>query len=195
MQSIRIFDYEGESPIPTQYLNERLNLYFKNSFQFTGKIYIYLQTHGTAMGNKMAVSFANIFMGKVESQILNKSAQKPLAWKGYIEDIFSIWNINKGEVTQFIEQANSHCSTIKFTAEVSDTETLLDTKVYKGERVAQQSRLDIKTHFKATGIFQYTHFSSCLPPWVKKGFIMGKAFRQFSERAPLKQHLKLLFHN
>ena len=169
--------YEGESPIPTQYLKRALELILQeNSFQFTGKNY--LQTHGTAMGTKMAVSFANIFMGKVESQILERSAKKPLAWKRYIDDIFSIWNINKDEVTQFIEQANSHHQTIKFTAEVSGTETtFLDTKVYKGERFAKESRLDIKTHFKATETFQYTHFSSCHPPGVKKGFIKGEALR------------------
>ena len=130
------------------------------------------------MGTKMAVAFANIFMGKVESQILNQSTQKPLDWKRYIDDIFSIWNLNKYEVTQFIEQANSHHPTIKFTAEVSDTETtFLNTKIYKGERFALQSRLDIKSHFKATETFQYTHFSSCHPPGVKKGFIKGEAFR------------------
>ena len=169
--------YLGESPIPTQHLKRALELILQeNSFQFTGKNY--LQTHGTAMGTKMAVSFANIFMGKVESQILSRSALKPLAWKRYIDDIFSIWNINKGEVTQFIEQANSHHPTIKFTAEVSDAETtFLDTKVYKGERFAKESRLDIKTHFKATETFQYTHFSSCHPPGVKKGFIKGEALR------------------
>ena len=168
--------YLGESPIPTQYLKRALELILQeNSFQFTGKNY--LQTYGTAMGTKMAVYFANIFMGKVESQILSRSALKPLAWKRYIDD-FSIWNINKGEVTRFIEQANSHHPTIKFTAEVSDAETtFLDTKVYKGERFAKESRLDIKTHFKATETFQYTHFSSCHPPGVKKDFIKGEALR------------------
>ena len=53
-------------------------------------------------------------------------------WKRCIDDIFSIWNINKDEVTQFIEQAHCHLPTSKFTAEVSDTETtFLDTKVTK----------------------------------------------------------------
>jgi len=64
------------------------------------------------MGTNMAVAYANIFMGKIESQILNQSAQKPLAWKRYIDDIFSIWDINDDEVTQFIEQGNSHHPTI-----------------------------------------------------------------------------------
>ena len=85
------------------------------------------------------VAFANIFMGTVESQILHRSVEKPLVWKRYIDDIFSIWNTNKDEVTQFMEQANSHHPTIKFTAEVSDTDTtFLDTSVYKGERFANE---------------------------------------------------------
>ena len=185
--------YEGESPIPTQYLKRALELILQeNSFQFTGKNY--LQTHRTAMGTKMAVAFANIFMGKVESQILERSAKKPLAWKMYIDDIFSIWNINRDEVTQFIEQANSHHPTIKYTAEISDTETtFLDTKLYKGERFAKQSILDIKTYFKATETFQYTHFSSCHPPGVKKGFIKGEALRLLrtnSSKAAFKTAIK-----
>jgi len=75
--------------------------------------------------------------------------------KRRMQSIFlSIWNTNKDEVIQFIEQANSYHPTIKFTAEVSDTEaTFLNTKVNKGDRFAQQSRLDIKTHFKAAKRF------------------------------------------
>ena len=44
----------------------------ENSFQFNGKNY--LQIYGTAMGTKMAVAFANIFMAKIEMNILSKSA-------------------------------------------------------------------------------------------------------------------------
>ena len=33
------------------------------------------------------------------------------------------------------------------------------------------------THYKATETFQYTHFSSCHPPGVKRGFIKGEALR------------------
>ena len=49
-----------------------------------------LQIHGTAMGTKMAVAFANIFMAKVETEILNQSASNPLVWKRFIDDIFSL---------------------------------------------------------------------------------------------------------
>ena len=77
-----------------------------------------------------------------------------------------------------IEQANLHHPTIKFTAEISDTETVfLDTMVYKGTRFKYQTILDVKTHFKPTETFQYTHFTSCHPPSVKNGFVKGEALR------------------
>ena len=79
---------------------------------------------GKFESNMETVAFANIFMGTVESQILHRSVVKPLVWKRYIDDIFSIWNTNKDEVMQFMEQVNSHHRTIKFTAEASDTDIL-----------------------------------------------------------------------
>ena len=84
---------------------------------------------------------------------------------------------------QFIEQANKHHTTIKFTAEISETETFLDTNIYKGERFRSNSVLDVRTHFKPTETFQYTHFSSCHPPGVKKGFIKGEALRLFRTKS------------
>ena len=76
---------------------------------------------------------------------------------------------------QFMEQANKHHPTIKFTAQISETETLLDTNIYKCERFRSNSVLDVCTHFKRTETFQYTHFSSCHPPGIKKGFIKGES--------------------
>ena len=58
------------------------------------------------MGTKMAVAFANIFMAKVETDILSQSVIKPLVWKRFIDDIFSLWNVSGDEISKFIEQAN-----------------------------------------------------------------------------------------
>jgi len=49
--------------------------------------------------------------------------------------------------------------------------------VYKGERFQNKSILDVKTHYKPTETFQYTHYSSCHPPDVKRGFIKGEAIK------------------
>ena len=72
----------------------------ENSFYFNGKNY--LQTHGTTMGTKMAVSFANIFKAAVEREIINRSHFKPLTFKRSIDDAFSLWNINKEEINSFV---------------------------------------------------------------------------------------------
>lgn len=51
--------YKKDTLIPTHILREMIRLVLQeNSFQFNGSDY--LQTHGTTMGTKMAVSFANI---------------------------------------------------------------------------------------------------------------------------------------
>ena len=60
------------------------------------------------MGTKMAVAFANIFMAKVETEIISQSALKPLVWKRFIDDIFTLWNTTREGILQFIEQANKH---------------------------------------------------------------------------------------
>ena len=106
----------------------------------------------------MAVAFANIFMSAVETEILNLSKTKPLEWKRYIDDIFSLWRTERKEIDEFIALANRHHPSIKFTAEISDKEiNFLDITVYKGERFHSQEILDIGTHFKHTETFQYTH--------------------------------------
>ena len=57
--------HQGNPPVPTRFLSEMLSLILlENSFQFNEKDYV--QIHGTAMGTKMAVAFANIFMAKIE---------------------------------------------------------------------------------------------------------------------------------
>ena len=123
--------HSNNPPIPTPYLREMLTLILKeNSFQFNGKNY--LQIHGTAMGTKMAVAFANIFMANIETQIVSQSFVKPTDLKRYFDEIFSLWDTGKYDIERFIKQANSYHPTIKFTAEISDVETtFLDTILYK----------------------------------------------------------------
>ena len=107
------------------------------------------------MGIKMAVAFANIFMARIERQILSQSCIKPLFWKRYIDDVFSLWNTSLDKIESFVKKANNFHSTIKFTAEMSETEiTFLDTKVYKGVRFDKEAILDVQTHFKPTETFQ-----------------------------------------
>ena len=94
------------------------------------------------MGIKMAVAFANIFMAKIEMQILNEGAHKPFVWKRYIDDIIFL-------LRQFIEEANKLYPIIKFKADIFvSAATLLDAAIYKGERFNRESVLDTRTHFR-----------------------------------------------
>ena len=75
------------------------------------------------------------------------------------------------EILQFVEHANSHHPTIKFTAEASETETtFLDTTIYKGERFLQDSILDVRTHFKPTETFPIHTFHFISPSGSEKRF-------------------------
>ena len=124
----------------------------------------------------MAVAFANIFMSRIETEIISKSKTKPLEWKKCIDDVFSLWQKGRETINQFVLEANRHHPKIKFTAEISEKEILfLDTTICKGERFYEDPILDIRTHFKPTQTFQYTHFTSWHAPGVKKGFSKGKA--------------------
>jgi len=86
---------------------------------------------------------------------VQKYTLRPLDWKRYIGGIFTLWNVDKKEIEEFIVLANSRHPTIKFTAEISNEEiNFLDTTVFKGERFNKQAILDICTHFKPTETFQ-----------------------------------------
>jgi len=89
-----------------------------------------------------------------------------------------MWDTSRDKIEEFLLKANIFHPTIKFTAEISETETIfLDTVVYRGDRFLKESILNMRTHFKPTETFQYTNFYSCHPPGVTKGFIKGEASR------------------
>ena len=107
--------YEQKLPIPTNDLRELMRLILEeNSFKFNEKHFV--QTHGIAMGTKMAVAFSVIFMADLEKRLLAASPLKPFVWKRFIDDIFSLWNIPMEEVSIFVDFANSFHPTIKFTS-------------------------------------------------------------------------------
>ena len=98
-------------PVPTQSLEGAPRLILdENSLQVNGKNY--LQTHGTAMGTKVSVAFANIFKAKVEQRLNNRSQLE----KVYMDDIFSLWDTGREKILPV--QANNHYATIKFTVEI-----------------------------------------------------------------------------
>ena len=126
------------------------------------------------MGTKMAVSFANIFMARIETTLIQQSETMLKEWRRYIDDVFSLWDSDEKDVDHFIEHANKFHSSIKFTAEISENEVTFLDIVVKRERFINESILDIKTQYKPTETFQYTHFNSCHSPGVKMVSLKAK---------------------
>ena len=182
-------------PLPLDIIRTLLNIVLEgNIFIFNGQVY--QQCKGTAMGTKMAPSFANIFMAKLEQKFLSTQTLQPTTWKRYIDDIFCLWPHNLSQLQSFLDKLNNFHPTIKFTWSISNEKaTFLDLEITKGSKFHQCNIFDIGTHFKQTNTFQYLHFTSCHPRSVFKGLVKGEAIRLLrsnSDQAKFNQSLKKL---
>ena len=99
------------------------------NFTFNNEHLTYKQE---VLGTGFAPSYANIFMARFEEDALDNYHLKPLIWKRFIDNIFTIWAHGKEELEKSVEYLNIHKS-IKFTCEHSTTEIpFLDTLVNVG---------------------------------------------------------------
>ena len=82
------------------------------------------------MGTRMAPSYANLFMAKLEREFPQTQDKIPREWWRYIDDIFAIWAHGEPCLRVFIKNLNRHHPTIKFTDSWSvDEVPFLDTRV------------------------------------------------------------------
>ena len=157
---------------PTSYLVKLLSLILKcNNFEFNGKHY--LQVQGTAMGTKMAPSYANIFMGRLENLLLQSVSLKPHTWLRFIDDIDMQWCHGRDSLQDFLHKANAFHPTIKFTSEISNNEHIfLDTKSH-----IQNDKIVVDLHTKPTDSHQYLLPNSCHPKHCSKNIPYSLALR------------------
>ena len=144
----------------------------KNNFQFNGEHF--LQIGGTAMGTRVAPTYANLFMRSLELEILEKSIKKPLVWYRYIDDIFFIWEHGEESLSEWIKYLNKYHKSIKFTAECSKSEiSFLDTKVKKNTN----GKLYTDLFVKPTDTNSYLKYDSAHPPQCKKSLPYSQLLR------------------
>ena len=157
---------------PTETLIKLLTLVLKcNNFEFNGKHY--LQVQATAMGTKMAPAYANIFMGRLENQLVMSVTLKPFSWLRFIDDIDMKWTHGRDSLEDFLQRANNFHPTIKFTAEVSNEEHIfLDTK-----SCLVDGRIVVDLYTKPTDTHQYLLPSSCHPKHCSKNIPYSLALR------------------
>ena len=144
----------------------------KNYFTFNGKFYHQIQ--GTAMGTRMAPSYANLFMYQLESNILRSLILKPDYWYRYIDDIFAIWTHGPEELHHMMTILNHYHPTIKFTHSYDyHSIPFLDTLVCRDIN----NKLYTKLYHKPTDNKHYLHFHSAHPRKQKESVPYGLLIR------------------
>ena len=123
------------------------------------------------MGTRMAPSYANIFMGKLEQQLLACTRKKPAIWWRYIDDVFTLWNHGEESLNSFVEEINQAHPTIKFTTEWSrDSASFLDTTVK-----IVDGRIVTDLYVKPTDTHQYLAANSYHPRHCKEAIPYSQA--------------------
>ena len=141
-----------------------------NSFCFGTRHF--LQKQGTAMGTKMAPTYANLTLAYLEKTLYNNirttyteeiAQYVENSWKRYIDDCFIIWDRNVDEVETLHSVLNSLNSKLTFTMDQSDaTISFLDIQLIK-----QGETIITDIFHKPTDTKQYLHFRSCHPRSTK----------------------------
>ena len=90
--------------IHTTYLVRMLELILKcNNFTFNRKHF--LQVNGTAMGTRVAPTYANLFMAHFEETYVYfyRNNYKPRIWFRFIDDIWGIFSGNRNDFQTFVD--------------------------------------------------------------------------------------------
>ncbi|KAJ8318533.1 hypothetical protein KUTeg_003624 [Tegillarca granosa] len=142
-----------------------------NSFFFNSKYY--LQIRGTAMGTKMAPTYATLVMGFLKQQLYRKleEIEGPEfthhfenTWKRYLDDCFIIWTKSSNALTNFERTLNNLHPAIKFTKEInSNNIPFLDILVIKNG-----TEINTDIFYKSTDTHQYLDFRSCHTAHTKR---------------------------
>ena len=157
---------------PTTYLARMIHqILTLNNFTFNGEHY--LQTQGTAMGTRMAPSYANLFMAELEETLLARTTHKPRIWWRYIDDVSAIWECGQDNLETFLRQINTFHTTIKFTAEWStDRVPFLDTTV-----ILDEGTIHTDLYTKPTDTHQYLSPESCHPRYCSTSIPYSQSLR------------------
>ena len=173
----RVFSLTNDADRPDAEILQLLSISLNsNVFQFHGNFY--KQIWGTAMGQKYAPNYANLFMAQWEKEALQKCPNKPIIYLRYLDDIFGIWTHGEDEFDKFFNILNGNQTNINLTSETSYQEiNFLDTTIFKGERFSNDGRLDSKVFFKATDTHQLLHKKSFHPKHTFSGIVKSQILR------------------
>ena len=125
------------------------------------------------MGNPLVPQLAVIYMNSIEQVIFNKT-NNALKWKRYIDDVFVIWPAD-WTLDYVLEEANSVCPKIKFTAEAASGEgrlSFLDCEIVKTD-----GRFETCLFLKPISSGTILPWSSHVPMSTKRAVLLGELHR------------------
>lgn len=147
-----------------------------NDFEFDDRLY--LQIHGTAMGQRFAPAYANIFMSEWEREALAKCPLKPFFYYRFLDDIIGAWTHTLEQFTDFINILNTHHPTIKLKATIDPhSVNFLDTTIFLTPSTPTHSSLSTKVFFKPTDTHALLHKTSYHPKHTFRGIIKSQIIR------------------
>jgi peptide-methionine (R)-S-oxide reductase len=162
----------SEKPNNTNIIHLLEYVLMMNNFDFNGKHY--LQVGGTAMGTRVAPSFANIFMADFENKWVYPYPHQPSLWLRYIDDIFMVWSHGRTNLDEFLNHLNTCHHSIKFTAEISEcTIAFLDTSV----KLDTNKKLYTDLYCKPTDAHNYLLFNSSHPKHLMRSLPYSQFLR------------------
>ena len=137
----------------------------------------FLQTSGTAMGTPCAVVFACIYMHIIEQEALDIFASQRyihscvILFLRFIDDIIAIFT-DYTSAYEFMEILNSRRKNITLTFKIRNMEAqFLDLTLYKDKHESQI--IQVKAYSKPMNKFLFLPPTSCHPPHIFPGWILG----------------------
>ena len=191
---------ETPERIPKEIITNGLKFILENNY-FTFDSKFYRQISGTAMGTKVAPTYANLVMGYLEIKMYQKVLEDfgndffifiKSNWKRYLDDCFILWKYTLDKLKEFHILLNSINNNIQFTMDYSEKcLPFLDILVIK-------DHTEIKTdiYYKPTDTKQYLTFNSCHPKHTRLNIPYNLARRLctiISDRKIRDERLKELY--
>ena len=112
-------------------------------------------------------------MGHLEDRFLRETADQPLMWFRYIDDIFFIWTQGEEKLTEVFNHCNTFDPHIKFEQTTSTTNIpFLDVQV-----INDKGMISTDLYTKPTDTQQYLNWTSCHPRHTKTSIPYSLALR------------------
>ncbi len=149
---------------------------------FTWDSTLYRQQSGLPMGGRLSPIIANIFMEHLEHQVLCTALTIPKIYLRYVDDVFIVWDENRGSYMPFLQLLNAQHSEIVLTSEeeVNGTLPFLDVSITRplfGTDQRKLKSLQLNIYRKPTFGGRYLHFKSSHPLKVKRAGVRGQWLR------------------